>query len=83
MFHQESKTAEKKEQDDDNCKITPPAIVDRPLFQQEVLSESPKFGVLGKLEGVWVNTEKTGFGLHTTCLPLAQITSRSPGNFIL
>ncbi|OPX55442.1 hypothetical protein SAMN02745127_01676 [Oceanospirillum multiglobuliferum] len=44
-----------------------------PLYTPEVLTQPAEYGVLKLLEGTWVNynptNNKTGWGLHTTCMP--------------
>lgn len=44
-----------------------------PEYTPEVLSLPAEYGVLKQLEGTWVNynpnNNKTGWGLHTTCMP--------------
>jgi hypothetical protein len=55
-------------------------------FTPEVLKKPPNFGVLELLEGTWVNhnpdNNKTGWGLHTTCMPSPGTNSETiPGKF--
>ncbi len=44
-----------------------------PVYTPDVLTQPADYGVLKQLEGTWVNhnpcNDKTGWGLHTTCMP--------------
>lgn len=55
-------------------------------FTPEVIKQPADYGVLKQLEGTWVNynpdNNKTGWGLHTTCLPSPGTNSETlPGKF--
>lgn len=57
-----------------------------PLYTPEALTQPADFGVLKQLEGTWVNynpdKNKTGWGLHTTCMPSPGSDSETiPGKF--
>jgi hypothetical protein len=57
-----------------------------PLFTPEVLAQPAGYGVLQLLEGKWISdnlsNSKTGWGLHTTCMPSPGTTSETiPGKF--
>jgi len=57
-----------------------------PRFTPEVLKQPANYGVLKLLEGTWVNhnpdNNKTGWGLHTTCMPSPGTNSETiPGKF--
>lgn len=60
----------------------PATDVSNPPFHVGRLDEPAKHDVLKKLKGTWVNTEKTNYGLHTTCLPSPGTNSEQiPGKF--
>jgi len=55
-------------------------------YSPAVLKEPAEYGVLRMLEGTWVNhnpsNNKTGWGLHTTCMPSPGTNSETiPGKF--
>lgn len=55
-------------------------------FTPEVLDKPADYGALEKLEGTWANhdldDEKTGWGIHTTCMPSPGTHSETlPGKF--
>lgn len=57
-----------------------------PKFSPEVLDKPAEYGALKQLEGTWVNynpnNSKTGWGMHTTCLPSPGSNSETiPGKF--
>lgn len=57
-----------------------------PKYTPEVLTKPADYGVLKLLEGTWVNhnptNNKTGWGLHTTCMPSPGTNSETiPGKF--
>lgn len=57
-----------------------------PKYTPAVLTKPAEYGVLKQLEGTWVNVtptdEKTGWGLHTTCMPSPGSNSETiPGKF--
>ena len=57
-----------------------------PKYTPAVLTKPAEYGVLKQLEGTWVNVtptnEKTGWGLHTTCMPSPSSYSETiPGKF--
>ncbi|MCV6638408.1 peroxidase, FMP-type [Candidatus Albibeggiatoa sp. nov. NOAA] len=57
-----------------------------PKYTPNALTEPANYGVLKQLEGVWVNhnptNNKTGWGLHTTCMPSPGTNSEMiPGKF--
>lgn len=57
-----------------------------PRYTPGVLTQPANYGVLKLLEGTWVNynptNNKTGWGLHTTCLPSPGTNSETiPGKF--
>ncbi|MGF1681578.1 hypothetical protein [Photobacterium minamisatsumaniensis] len=56
------------------------------LFSPEVLTQEADYGLLKQLEGTWVNhnpeNNKTGWGLHTTCMPSPGSNPETlPGKF--
>ena len=58
----------------------------RKEYSPAVLNEPADYGVLKQLEGTWVNYNpdgnKTGWGLHTTCMPSPGTNSETiPGKF--
>lgn len=57
-----------------------------PKYTPDALTQPAEYGVLKQLEGTWVNynpkNNKTGWGLHTTCLPSPGTNSETiPGKF--
>lgn len=67
---------------DDYCKIVPPAKVGHPTFHPVLLGKDPSYGILEKLEGTWISTDKTSYGIHTTCLPSPGTSvEQIPGKF--
>jgi hypothetical protein len=63
-----------------------PGLDPWPNFTPEVLDKPAQYGVLKQLEGKWVNhnptNNKTGWGLHTTCMPSPGSNSETiPGKF--
>jgi hypothetical protein len=73
---------EKREEEEERCKITPPADVSHPSFFPGLLEKKADYGLLKKLEGTWVNTDRTGLGIHTTCMPSPGTNSEQiPGKF--
>ena len=57
-----------------------------PRYTPEVLTQPADYGALKQLEGTWVNynptNNKTGWGLHTTCMPSPGTNSETiPGKF--
>lgn len=66
----------------DCLKFTPASDVGHPPFFPGSLEGDADYAILGQLEGKWVNTDKTGLGLHTTCLPSPGTNSEQiPGKF--
>ena len=53
----------------DCLKFSPATDVGHPPFDLGRLGGEADYAILGQLEGTWVNTDKTGLGIHTTCLP--------------
>jgi hypothetical protein len=61
---------------------TPEFPTVHPKFTENVLHEPADHGSLKLLEGTWVSTEKTGFGIHTTIMPTPGTTfTQDPGKF--
>jgi hypothetical protein len=57
-------------------------LVTNPPFYPGVLEKPAEYSLLMKLEGTWVNTDKTGLGIHTTCMPSPGSSSEQiPGSF--
>lgn len=66
----------------DCLKFSPATDVGHPPFDLGRLGGEADYAILGQLEGTWVNTDKTGLGIHTTCLPSPGTTSEQiPGKF--
>ncbi|MBB3140192.1 peroxidase, FMP-type [Halomonas organivorans] len=58
----------------------------QPIYHPGVLDKPANYGVLEQLAGTWVNhnpdNNRTGWGLHTTCLPSPGTNSETiPGKF--
>ena len=62
------------------------SVPHNPRFHPEILKAPAEYGILKLLEGTWINhnlsDKKTGWGLHTTCMPSPGTSSETiPGKF--
>lgn len=81
--HKKRKAEEPTDDKDFRVPSAKADVLPKRPFNDYTLKKDAEYGVLKQLEGTWVShVDKTGFGIHTTCMPSPGTTPEQiPGIF--